>query len=464
MTSHAINLLSAARAGDLQSPSAVLAGTQGGDWKSPARFFAGLRHGVAAVLVALFAAALLGNGAVAAEHAKPEAKAEHQAEASHAGHDHSHGPAGHPTELKKFGYAYLTAYMFCLSLCLGALFIVILNHLFDAQWMVPIRRFLEHIACQLFPTMFILWLPIGFLARDIYPWMSEEMQRNPDHALLAKFPLFTITAFYIISGVIFLVWGFVAHGLRRASLAQDKDGAAVHTRVMRRYAAFGIFAFAFSLTGAAIFWMKALSHQFFSTMYGVVYFAGSVWVMAITTYWLLLYFRNRGDLKDVTREVTFHDCGKLFFAFTVFYAYIHFSQYFLIWNAAVPEETFWYVAREAGTWKWVGYLTIFGHFWFPFLFLLPIRNKLNFTAMSMLAAWAWTCHYLDLQFNIGPVLYPDGLHLGIYDVLSLGGMLAVLTFMFTRAFNAHPPYPQRDPRVAEAMGVYVEPASGKAAH
>jgi hypothetical protein len=352
--------------------------------------------------------------------------------------------------------------MFCLSLCLGALFLVILNHLFDAQWMLPIRRFLEHLACQLFPTIAILWIPIGVLAPDIYQWMKSDPAA--DHALAAKYPLFTTNGFYGASLLIFLVWWFVSSGLRRASLAQDKDGAAVHTRTMRKYAAFGIFAFAFSLTGAAIYWMKALQHQFFSTMYGVVYFAGSVWVTVITTYWLMLYFRNRGELRDVAREVSFHDCGKLFFAFTVFYAYIHFSQYFLIWNGGMPEETFWYVLREQGSWWWVGQLTIFGHFWMPFLLLLPIHRKLNLGFMSTMAGWAWFCHYMDLQFNIGPVLYPEGLHFGLYDILCMGSLLAVLIFRFTGAFNAHPPYPQRDPRVAESMGVYVEPASSKAAH
>ena len=252
----------------------------------------GLRRSVVAVLVALFATALLGNGAFAAEHAKTETKTEQTADAHHG---HTHGPAGHPTQLKQFGYAYLTAYMFCLSLCLGAMFIVILNHLFDAQWMIPIRRFLEHIACLLFPTMFILWIPIGVLAEHIYPWMTIDPDH--DHALHTKVILFNKTAFYVVSVLLFAVWGFIAHGLRRASLAQDKDGAAVHTRTMRKYAAGGIFLFAFSLTGAAIYWMKSLQHQFFSTMYGVVYFAGSVWVTAITTYWLLLYFRCNERVK-----------------------------------------------------------------------------------------------------------------------------------------------------------------------
>jgi hypothetical protein len=426
-------------------------------------FLSGLRARWVAVIALAFAATLLGANLTAADAHKTETKAE-AVHADHGGAACTSCCAAAPSWQKQFGYAYLTAYMFCLSFCLGALFLVLLNHLFDAQWMLPIRRFLEHIACLLCPTMAVLWIPIGALAPHIFPWMGPELQANPDHALHAKYPLFTTQAFYIVSGLLFVIWYVVTNGLRNASLAQDKDGAAVHTRTMRKYAAAGIFCFAFSLTGAAIYWMKALSHQFFSTMYGVVYFAGSVWVTVITTYWLLLYFKNRGDLRDVTREVTFHDCGKLFFAFTVFYAYIHFSQYFLIWNAAIPEETFWYVAREKGSWWWVGQITIFGHFWFPFLLLLPIHRKLNFQVMTTLTGWAWLCHYLDLQFNIGPVLYPDGLHFGFYDVLSLGFLISVLVFMFTRDFNAHPPYPQRDPRVAEAMGVYVDPASTKAAH
>ena len=94
-------------------------------------------------------------------------------------------------------------------------------------------------------------------------------------------------------------------------------------------------------------------------------------------------------LRDVAREVSFHDCGKLFFAFTVFYAYIHFSQYFLIWNAAVPEETFWYVLREKGSWFWVGHLILFGHFFLPFLVLLNQSIKDNLVVMIPVAVWAW---------------------------------------------------------------------------
>ena len=76
------------------------------------------------------------------------------------------------TNSTQFGYSYLTAFMFFLSLCLGSLFLVLMHHLFDAGWSVPIRRFLEHIAFLL-PVMGLLFLPIAFLAKKIYPWMSS---------------------------------------------------------------------------------------------------------------------------------------------------------------------------------------------------------------------------------------------------------------------------------------------------
>ena len=70
--------------------------------------------------------------------------------------------------------------------------------------------------------------------------------------------------------------------------------------------------------------------------------------------------------------------GSLLFAFTVFWAYINFSQDFIIWNANMPEETFWYVIREEGSWFSRGRtVLILGDFFVPFLALLRIDVKLK---------------------------------------------------------------------------------------
>lgn len=353
----------------------------------------------------------------------------------------------------QFAYSWLLAFMFFLSICLGSLFLVLLHHLFDASWSVPIRRFLEHLAC-LSRAMLLLFLPIALLAPKIYPWM--RLDPHADHALEAKQPLFTFPSFYIVAALCFIVWIFLSRQLRRWSLEQDRTGSASCTYRMRVHACWGVFAFAITLTMAAIMWMKALQHQWFSTMYGVYYFAGSVWTTIATVYVIAALLKRQGPLREVVHDTQFYFLGSMLLAFTVFYAYIHFSQYFIIWNANIPEETFWYVVREKGSWWDIGMIIIFGHFFIPFLLLLRIDVKLSWI-MLPLGAWAWLMHYIDLSFNILPVLHPDGYVLHWVDIGCWAFMAGVLALVFLKSYYAHPPYPQRDPRFAEAMGLYVPP-------
>src|SRR5207237_7718672 len=114
-------------------------------------------------------------------------------------------------------------------------------------------------------------------------------------------------------------------------------------------ASWGLWLFSFTRTLAAIMWMKALQHQWFSTMYGVYYFAGSVWMTLATAYIITMILDRQGVLTEVLHEHQYYFLGSLLFAFTVFYAYIHFSQYFIIWNGNMPHETYWYVLRERGS-------------------------------------------------------------------------------------------------------------------
>src|ERR1035437_10033669 len=360
------------------------------------------------------------------------------------------GAAVNPAE---FGYSWLLAFMFFLSLALGALFLVMVHHLFDAGWSVATRRFCEHIATLLFPWMALLFVPIALLAPRLYEWMGPALQAHPDQALRAKQPLFTIPMFYLVAAVCFGVWWLLSSRLRYWSLKQDEDGSARCTFKMRANACWGIWAFAFTLTFAAIMWMKALQHEWFSTMYGVYYFAGSVWLTLATVYVITMILQRQRILNEVLHEQQFYFLGSLLFAFTVFYAYIHFAQYFIIWNANMPEETFWYVVREKGTWFYVGLVIIFGHFFVPFLTLLRIDVKHSFPFMVPICVWAWLMHFVDLSFNILPVPHPEGypwqcLWLQLGCMAFMGGLLAQV---FLKKFAAAPPFPLKDPRLIEAM-------------
>lgn len=370
--------------------------------------------------------------------------------------------AGAAVNLRQFGYSWLLAFMFFLSLMAGGLFLTLVHHLFDASWSVPVRRVNEHLAC-LAPVLAVLFIPIALLAPRLFPWMNVDP--HTDHAIQSKLPLFTMPAFYLVAAFCFGVWVILGWSLRSASLAQDKSGAVALTYRMRLLSAVGIFLFAISLTLGAIMWMKALMHQWFSTMYGVWYFAGSVWT-TLATVWVIIAVLKRTGHLELLQDKHFYFLGTLFFAFTVFYAYVTFSQYFIIWNANMPEETFWYKVREKGTWYDLSMVIIFGHFFLPFLSLLRIDAKMNLAVMAPLAAWAWIMHFCDLSYNIMPVLHPDGFVLHWIDLSCWAFMAGLVATVWLRAFKAHPAFPQNDPRMAESLGVHLPspaPAGKRAA-
>ena len=361
--------------------------------------------------------------------------------------------------VKQFAYSYLLAFMFYLSICLGAMFLVLIHHLFDASWSVTVRRISEHLMFLL-PVMALLFIPIAILApMKLYPWLIKFVGQgaHADHALGAKQPIFSVTWFYIIAVLLFAVWTWLSWNLRRWSLRQDQTGEALCTYKLRKYSAAGIYIFALTLTLAAIMWMKSLEHQWFSTMYGVYYFAASVWVTLGTVYVITMLLHRAGPLHRVVGMRQFHDIGVLLLAFTVFYAYIAFSQYFLIWNAAIPEETFWYVKREQGTWWEISMLLIFGHFALPFLTLLRIDAKLWLPVMIPLCAWNWLMHFADMSFNIMPVLHEKNFVLHWADIGCMAFFAGVLSLVFLKYYFSHAPYPLKDPRLAEALGVHHHP-------
>ena len=361
--------------------------------------------------------------------------------------------------LQQFGFSWLLAFMFSLSLCLGGLFLVIVHHLFDASWSVPTRRLCEHLACLLAPTMLILFLPIAFTARSIYPWMTVA---HPGHDLAAKYPLFTMAGYYVTAAILFGIWWLYSNRLRYWSLRQDETGSVECTRRMRFFAASGVVLFALTVTMASILFMKGLMSDWYSTMYGVTYFAASVWVTLPTIYVITLVLQRTTALRDLVKENTYYMIGSLFLAFTIFWAYVNFAQYFIVWNANMPEETFWYVLREKGTWDAVGkYVIIFGHFFVPFLMLLRIDFKLKLVTMLPLVAWAWLMHFVDMEFQIMPSLHKQTILTGglFVDAACVLFFTGVLMKVFIVALNRHPLYPLKDPRMSEALGVYVPPHS-----
>ncbi|MFQ5631243.1 MAG: hypothetical protein ACE5I1_20925, partial [bacterium] len=276
-------------------------------------------------------------------------------------------------DAKQFYHSYLTAFFFWVTIGLGGLFFTMLHHLTGATWSVVLRRFAESIMVAL-PVMVILFLPIIPGLHDLYHWTHEEAVAT-DHILQQKAPYLNIPFFLIRVLVYFGVWFLMARTLRGYSLKQDADTQVDFNDKMRKFSAPGMLLFALTLTYAAFDWLMSLNPHWYSTIFGVYIFTGSL--LDVLAFILLsaLYLRGKGILQNVITIEHYHDLGKLLFAFKVFWAYISFSQYMLIWYGNIPEETEFFLQRWEGSWKIVSLIIVFCHFALPFLILATRAAK-----------------------------------------------------------------------------------------
>lgn len=360
----------------------------------------------------------------------------------------------------------LIAVIFWLSIALGMLFIVMLHHIFDAGWSTVIRRPLEH-GLAVFPWLALLFAPLVLISLYygeggfIWKWMAPDLEPVAGDILYSKkSPYLNNSAFIIRALLYFGIWIGLAWAFRRASFRQDRDGSPGWTSWCRKFAAAGIILSALSLTFASIDWIKSLDYHWFSTMFGVWYFAGSMRAAFSATVIICVLLVKFGPLRGIFKETHLYEIGRVMLAFTVFWAYISFSQYFLILNANIPEETFWYVVREEGNWWNVGLVLLFGNFFIPFLYLLFYANKIRAANMVIISCWMLAFHLLDIYYYILPAKLKDWVPVYdfpifdlalIWDITAIAGVGGICVWAFLRSFQKQSVIPLRDPRILESV-------------
>jgi hypothetical protein len=366
--------------------------------------------------------------------------------------------------------AWLMGVVYWTAMIIGALMLVMIHHIFDASWSVVIRRQWEH-ALAAFGWLALLFLPLLVLSwmapHDlIWPWMNlghviaNGETVGADLLYAKKSSFLNLPAMTLFSVLFFAIWLWLSARLRKASFTQDADGSAKWTLKNRVTAGFGLPLGALTLTFAAVYWVKSLEYHWFSTMFGVWFFANCMRGAYALTVVVMIWLYNRGDLKGILNTNHFWSIGQMMLAFTVFWGYVSFSQYFLIWNANVPEETFWYNLREHGDWWYVGMFIVFGTFLLPFLVLLSYRFKVTHRIIRRIALWILFVIFVDISFNLMPALkdaHGDpqpflSINL-LWTVASVAGVGGICAWAYLRSFATAQArlIPIRDPRIAECL-------------
>ena len=305
-----------------------------------------------------------------------------------------------PANPKQFFFSWLVSFLFFLTLSLGALFFVLIQYASQGGWGIVLRRIGET-TFAIVPVMAVLFLPVFFGLNDLYSWTVPGAAEH-DALLRWKAPYLNVSFFLIRAALYFVIWSFIAIAYYRGSSGQDATGAPGVSARLRRFAGPALIVLALTQSFAAVDWIMSLTPHWYSTMFGVYFFAGSfVGFIALLSV-VVVAMRGAGLLDTLISAEHLHDVGKFLFAFTAFWAYIAFSQFFLIWYGNLPEETIWYKTRMEGSWLTVSLFLMAGHFAAPFFYLMGRTVKRKGATLAAGGAWVLGMHFVDLYWQVMP--------------------------------------------------------------
>lgn len=353
-----------------------------------------------------------------------------------------------------FFFSYHVAWTFCLSITLGALLFVIVQHLTRAEWSPVVRRIPEVLAWS-FPMLAILSVPMWFGMHDLFHWTHADLY-DPASAhydpILAGKRSYLNTPFFAARFVVyFAAWTLIAFKLYKLSVQQDVDPDRSIPKRQRTVSAWGLAVTAVTTAFASYDYLMSLDPHWFSTIFGVYFFSGGFLGALCVITLVAMYFRRRDLLTDAITKEHYHDLGKLIFGFVVFWAYIAFSQYMLIWYGNLPEETVWFRHRLEHGWDIISAILLLGHFILPFLILLPRGTKRVLPILGTMAVWLLIVHAIDMYWILMPVLQThwEGFHW--LDITCLLGLSALFWGMSVYRLNRHSTVPYNDPRFQKSL-------------
>jgi hypothetical protein len=400
---------------------------------------------------------------------------------------------GYAVDHRRFAFAYLMGFLTVLTMALGSTFFVLLQHLTGSGWSVTVRRASEFFVAGAI-VLPVLAFPNLLNMDELYPWWQHvrqehghevsaahalqpgdahaaagerptavhgDAQHGPEHALheatlQKKLGYLEPTFFLIRAGLYLLVWLWLSNRLFNYSTNQDASGDPRWTVKLQRMAPVATISFALSLNFAAFDWFMSLEPNWYSTIFGVRLFATSVVLSLALNILVTLGFRRAGISKDTIHVEHFHDLGKLLFGFLVFWAYISFSEFFLIWYAAIPEETIYFHRRwDTDSWRMVSVSLVVVKFIIPFFLIMSRNAKRNLGLLGLGAGWVVVMHLVEMYYWVMPhfqeggiAFSPAGFITDIGCVLCCVGLY--LAVVFRRMLN-HPVIPVRDPRLQRAI-------------
>lgn len=336
--------------------------------------------------------------------------------------------AGYLLDVKRSAFNNVVAFLFLASLAGGSVFLVALEYIAGAVWSVPMRRVSEFLS-GLLPVAPLLAIPVLLQMYVVFPW-TQLLQVETETTQASNSAYLNLNFFIIRFIVIFVILNLFYVLFTRNSTKQDVTKDPRLTTANIRLAAVFMPVFAILISVVAIDWAMSLTPHWYSTIFGVYYFAGTVLAGLAAATYIIVKLHDAGYFPNLHRD-HFYSLGALLFAFINFWAYIAFSQFLLIWYANLPEETVWFMSRWKDGWQYVSILLIIVQFAVPYFALLTQDSKMDLKRLKFMAIWILCAHFVDIFWLVMPA-YGEGVPLGWmelgFPILLIGLTMLVVSY------------------------------------
>ena len=303
--------------------------------------------------------------------------------------------------------SYLVAWCFCLGIALGSLAVLMLQYLTGGAWGLVLRRLLEA-ATRTLPHVAVGFLLLALGSTRLYEWAQGD-----DPTLADKQRYYLNVPFFLVRAVLyFAIWLTLAFLLNRWSRQQEEARELRPHGRFRALGALGLVLYALTVTFASVDWVMSLEPHWYSSIFGVLFGFGQVLSGFAFAVLALALLADRPPFAGLLHAGHLRDLGSMLLAFVMVWAYLHFSQFLLIWAGNLPEEIPWYLKRLGGGWQWVGLSLVLFHFALPFTLLLSADVKRSRKPLAAVAGLVLAMRFIDLFWMIVPA-HDDPHHAGL---------------------------------------------------
>ena len=355
--------------------------------------------------------------------------------------------AGYLLDVKRSAFNNVVGFLFLASLAGGSVFLVALEYIAGAVWSVPMRRVSEFLS-GLLPIAPLLAIPLLFQMNVVFPWTHVQVA-GAEAGRASNSGYLNLNFFIIRFLGIFVILNLFSILFTRNSTKQDVSRDPRLTTMNIRLSAIFMPIFAVLITLIAVDWAMSLTPHWYSTIFGVYYFAGTVLAGLAAATYIIVKLHEAGHFPNLHRD-HFYSLGALLFAFINFWAYIAFSQFLLIWYANLPDETVWFMSRWKDGWQYVSILLIVVQFAVPYFALLTQDSKMDLKRLKFMAIWILCAHFVDIYWLVMPS-YGEGVPLSWIE-LGFPILLVGLTMMVVSyKVNHNNLVPIADPKLERGL-------------